>query len=227
MSRNNTIGIVGRITAPVGLMLGADDWRLRVYETRLTRIRPSGTEDTYILRFTAQAAGTEEMLAKIKEGACVLIGGEIRTENIQNPRPDESRVRIYIYAEVIAVNDPPADDQNEVKLRGFVCRTPWCKQINRRQADGSRTQLTDMIIAVNTPTGTSYIPCVYFGDAAVHAAKLQVGDRIEVYGRFHARCYEKRIAGDITPHLSTAYEVCAVSIRCIRRKDHREEETKA
>lgn len=215
MSRNNTIGIVGRITAPVRLIVGADDWKLRVYETELTRTRPSGTEDIYTLRFAAQAAGTDKMLAKIIEGVEVIIGGEIRTENVQNPSPTENRVKTYICAEIIAVNDPPADDQNEVRLRGFVCRDPFCKSIKHNR----KMQLTDMIIAVNTPSGTSYIPCVCFGEAAIYAATLQVGDRVEVYGRFHARKYEKKIAGYDIPYIFRSYEICIVKIRCIRRKE--------
>ena len=46
MRRNNTIGIVGEITAPPELIVDAADWARKVYEVELTRTRPSGTEDT-------------------------------------------------------------------------------------------------------------------------------------------------------------------------------------
>ena len=220
MSRNNTIGIVGVITAPVKLITDAADWKQRVYETTLTRIRPSGTADTFILQYAAQAAGTETMLAQIAENAEVLIGGEVKTENIQNPQPEENRVKIYIHAEVIAVNKPPVDDQNEVKLRGFICRTPWYKTTKRRQPSGKKMQVADTIIAVNTPTGTSYIPCVCFSEAAIYATTLKIGDQVTVYGRMQSRKYEKKIPGYEVPYLFTVYEVCAVKIQCTRRKEH-------
>ena len=57
MSRNNTIGIVGEITAPPELIVDAADWARKVYEVELTRMRPSGTEDTYILQYDGRAAG--------------------------------------------------------------------------------------------------------------------------------------------------------------------------
>ncbi|MDE7238954.1 MAG: single-stranded DNA-binding protein, partial [Lachnospiraceae bacterium] len=224
---NNTIGIVGVITAPVKLIVDANDWKQRVYETTLTRIRPSGTADTFILRFAASAAGTERMLAQIAENAEVLVGGEIRTENVSNPQPGENRVKIYIYAEVIAVNEPPADDQNEVKLRGFVCRAPWYKTTKRRQPNGRKMHVTDTIIAVNTPNGTSYIPCACFGENAIYAKTLKVGDRVDVYGRMQSRKYEKKIEGHEAPYLFNAYEVCAVKIQCTRRKEREREEAEA
>lgn len=226
MSRNNTIGIVGIISAPVKMIVDADNWMQKVYETTITRTRPSGTTDTFILQFPARAAGTIVMLEKITEGTEVLIGGEIRTENVSNPRPEENRVKIYIYAEMIAINDPPANNQNEVNLRGFICRAPWYKVTKFRQPNGKKLQVTDTIIAINTPTGTSYIPCAFFGKAAIYATTLKVGDRVDVYGRMQSRKYEKKIAGHEAPYLFRAYEVCAVKIQCTRRKE-REKEAEA
>ena len=78
MSRNNTIGIVGEITAPPELIVDAADWARKVYEVELTRMRPSGTEDTYILQYDGRAAGSKEMLERITEGAEIFCGGEIR-----------------------------------------------------------------------------------------------------------------------------------------------------
>lgn len=227
MSRNNTIGIAGIISAPVKMVADAADWEQRVYETTITRARPSGTSDTFILQFPARAAGTIVMREKITEGTEVLIGGEIRTENVSNPQPEEHRVKIYIYAEMIAVNDPPANDQNEVKLRGFVCRAPWYKATKFRQPNGKKLKVTDTIIAVNTPTGTNYIPCACFGEAAIYAATLKTGDRVDVYGRMQSRKYEKKIAGHEAPYLFRAYEVCAVKIQCTRRKEREKEAAEA
>lgn len=96
MSRNNTIGIVGEITAPPELIVDAADWARKVYEVELTRTRPSGTEDTYILQYDGRAAGSKEMLERITEGAEIFCGGEIRSENVHDPKPEENRVKVFI-----------------------------------------------------------------------------------------------------------------------------------
>ena len=67
MSRSNTIGIVGRIIDTPELIVDAANWERKVYETKLKRVRPSGTEDIFILQFDGCAAGSEEMVKKIYE----------------------------------------------------------------------------------------------------------------------------------------------------------------
>lgn len=228
MSRNNTIGIVGHIKTTPEKLLEAADWTREVYETTLIRTRPSGTEDTFFLRFDGRAVGTKEMLEKITEGAEVLVGGEIRSENVHNPQPEENRVKVYIFAEVIVVNNPPAQSQNEVTVCGYICQPPRFRSTRRRTAHGRRVTATNIMIAINTQTGTNYIPCVCFGWLAFKAASLNVGDYVEVYGRFQSRDYKKRIEGRKLPYLNTVHEVCAVrldseSLKNTRTKTGKEE----
>ena len=148
MNRNNTIGIVGRITAPVRLIVDAQEWEQKTYETTLTRTRPSGVEDTYTLQFDAAAAGTEEALETLAEGADVLIGGEIRTEDVKDPKPEENRTKIYIHAEVITQNNPPVKSQNEVSLCGYICKQAKVRTTNRRLPNGRKIKTADTIVAV-------------------------------------------------------------------------------
>lgn len=199
MNRDNTIGIVGYITAQPQLIVDAAEWTRKVYETTLTRTCFSKTEDTYILQFTGQATGSKEMFSKIVAGAEVLVGGEIRSENLRNPKPEENSVKVYIYAEIIVLNDPPANDQNEVKLCGHICKPPRLGSVRRK--------VTSIIVAVNSFKSTSYIPCVCFGGQADEARCLEVGDYVEIYGSFQSRNYQKRIEGRKLPFLCTTYEV--------------------
>lgn len=213
MVRNDTIGITGYITAPPKLILDAPDWGRKVYETTLARTRPSEKEDNYILQFDGNAAGSEEMLERITEGAPVLIGGEIRSENEHDPKPEENRVKIYIYAEVIAINDLPVNDQNEVKIYGNICKLPKVRTTRRRTAKGKKVTTANVIVAVNTKTGTYYIPCVCWNWAAYRAGVLKVGDYVEIYGRFQSRTFKKRIEGRKLPFLCTAYEVSVIDLK--------------
>ncbi len=178
MERSNTIGIVGTITDKPYLILNASEWRKRLYETKLERVRPSGAKDIFILRFDGSAAGTEKKIEEIVKGVEVMIGGEIRTENVYDPRPEENRVKVYIYAEMIAVNDPPVDDQNEVTIRGNICRPPYYRQTRSRTVKGKRRTVTNLIVAVNSNKGANYIPCVCFGWQAFLANALEVGDYV-------------------------------------------------
>lgn len=221
MNRTNTIGIVGRITAKPELIIHAADWKRKVYEATLTRTRPSGIEDTFILQFNGRAAGSEEILEKIAEGVEVLVGGEIRTENIHNSKPEENRVKVYIFAEVIAVNNPPAKDQNEVNIRGHICKPPYFKTTRRRTAKGRQMAAASIIVAVNSRSGANYIPCICFNRQAFSANTLKVGDRVEIYGRLQTRERKKRIEGEELPYLTTVYEVCVLKLKSESAKNEK------
>lgn len=219
MKRNNTIGIVGEVAAPPELIVDAADWARKVYETKLRRTRPSGTDDIFILQFNGQAAGTGEMLGKIKEGVEVMIGGEIRSENVRNPKPGEGRVKVFIYAEAITVNSPPVQGQNEACVCGHICKSTRFRQIGSRFVEGKKVAVASIIVAVNSHSGANYIPCVCFGWMAFRARQLEVGDYVEVYGRFQSREYKKRIEGRQAPYLFTTYEVCVLKLESENGED--------
>lgn len=219
MRRNNTIGIVGEITAPPELIVDAADWARKVYEVELTRTRPSGTEDTYILQYDGRAAGSKEMLERITEGAEIFCGGEIRSENVHDPKPEENRVKVFIFAEMIAVNDPPVEDQNEVTICGNICKPPSRRETKRRTRKGRRVTVTRLVVAVNTPTGAYYVPCVCWNEQAEKATDLKVGDYVEIYGRFQSRNFKKRIQGRKLPYLSTSYEVSVVKLEAESKEE--------
>ena len=136
--------------------MDAPTWAQKVYEAVLEYRRPSGTKDKFFVQFPGQAAGTKKALLNIKKGKEVLIGGEVRTQNMDNPEPHEPRVKICIYAKVIAVNDPPADPQNEVKLCGHICKDPRVAT-----ARFGKIAVTSFIVAVNSHHGADYIPVSY------------------------------------------------------------------
>ncbi|MBD5536874.1 MAG: single-stranded DNA-binding protein [Lachnospiraceae bacterium] len=221
MKRKDTIGIVGRIAVQPKMVIDAEDWAQKVYETVLTRKRPSGAEDTFILQFNGRAAGSVDMLEKITEGTEVLVGGEIRTQNVYKPKPEENSVKTYIYAEVIKENMPPVKNQNEVELSGTICKEPHIKTVRSRTQDGKRLACASIMVAVNTQSGTYYIPCVCWDWAAYSAKILKVGECVKVYGRFQSRKFKKRIDGREIPFLCTTYEVCVINIESMDGKQEK------
>ena len=218
MKRTDTIGIVGRISAPPKLVIDAEDWSQKVYETVLTRKRPSGAEDTFILQFNGRAAGTN-MLEKITEGTEVLAGGEVRTQNVYKPKPEENSVKTYIYAEVIRENMPPVKDQNEVELFGNICKEPHIKTVRSSARDGKRRACANIMVAVNAQSGTYYIPCVCWEWAAYSAKLMKVGERVKIFGRLQSRNYKKQVEGKEIPFLKTTYEVCVINLESLDRQE--------
>lgn len=211
MKRNDTIGIIGVIKGAPRIIVDAPDWDQRIYETELMRERPSGTQDKFILQYIGHAAGSKEKLEQITDGAVVMVGGELRSENVIEPKPEENRVKIFIYAEVIALNTMGVPDQNEVKLCGRICAEPR-KCRGRRNHKENYIPSTNIILAVNTPS-PQYIPCLCYGEAARTAEKLKVGTYVEIYGRFKSHLFRKRIEGKKIPFMCTAYEVGVLEMK--------------
>lgn len=206
MTKNN-VAVAGIITAKPRIVMDAPIWTKKVYETTVEYRRPSGAKDTFCVQYPGRAAGTKKALLNIKKGKEVLIGGEIRTQNVNNPKPEELRVKIYIYANEIAVNDPPADSQNEVELEGYICKEPRAATVCH-----GKIEVSSFIVAVNSPHGADYVPCVCWREHAAVAATKKVGTYVEIIGRIQSREYKKKMPDGKPPYLATAYEVSVKKI---------------
>ena len=128
-------------------------------------------------------------------------------------------MKVFIFAEMIAVNDPPVEDQNEVTICGNICKPPSGRETKRRTRKGRRVTVTRLVVAVNTPTGAYYVPCVCWNEQAEKADDLKVGDYVEIYGRFQSRNFKKRIQGRKLPYLSTSYEVSVVRLEAESKEE--------
>ena len=178
-----------------------------VYEAVLEYRRPSGTKDKFFVQFPGQAAGTKKALLNIKKGKEVLIGGEVRTQNMDNPEPREPRVKICIYAKVIAVNDPPADPQNEVKLCGHICKDPRVAT-----ARFGKIAVTSFIVAVNSHHGADYIPCVCWRKCCGSRSKAESRGVCGNYRAYAVKRVQKENAGRKAPYLATTHEVSVTQL---------------
>lgn len=227
MSRNNTIGIVGTIVVPPYLIINSNTPENKIYETKIKRTRPSGVMDEYTVQFPLAAAGAEEILQRMQEQTEVLIGGEIHTKNLYDLPQKERRTQIYIYAEVIAVNEPPAEQQNDVKISGIICSAPFVKKVHRQTGKGCKTAeeiaMTSIVVAVGRGRKYYYIPCTCWRKEAAIAAKLKAGSAVEITGRFLSRQYTKRFEKDEVPYLVSTYEISVTEI-LVKREEKVEHE---
>lgn len=135
----------------------------------------------------------------IEKGTKLVIEGQLRSYN--KFIDGSNKLILTIFARNISLSDEEMKNPNQIFLDGYICKKP----IYRTTPFGR--EITDMLIAVNRPYNKSdYIPSIAWGRNARYSEKLQVGDRIRVWGRIQSREYQKRVSEEdvIT---RTAYEV--------------------
>lgn len=216
MKKDNVVGIVATIKKKPHMVIDAEDWKERVYQTEIERERQNGGKtDTFILQYNGAAAGTEDALEEFSEGTEILVCGEVRSRNRKKKEEWESRTVIYIFAETILKNDPPAEQKNEVFLRGRICKEPRTQKVLRKNhGQEEEVQITEIVVAVNVKSGAHYIPCACWRENAELAAGLNVGTCVEVKGRMRTREITKRIKGKEIPFLTRNYEVSVYDLKC-------------
>ena len=95
---------------------------------------------------------------------------------------------------------------NRILLSGALCKPP----IFRRTPLGR--SICDLMLAVSRRYGRAdYLPVIAWGQLAVQAARLQVGDTLSLEGRVQSRTYRK-VLEDGTAQERVAYEVSAMHL---------------
>ncbi len=138
----------------------------------------------------------------IEEEPTVSIEGQLRSYN--KYVDGSNRLILTIFVRSIKLdeeNNMLRKNPNEIFLDGYICRKP----IYRETPFGR--EITDLLIAVNRSYNKSdYIPCIAWGRNARFVAKLNVGERIKIWGRTQSRKYQKKLQdGDVLEKV--AYEV--------------------
>lgn len=138
----------------------------------------------------------EPMLSKVDTGETVRIQGQLRSFN--NRSGVGSRLVLTVYAQEM---EPGLDETvNQILLSGALCKPP----IFRRTPLGR--SICDLMLAVPRRYGRAdYLPVIAWGQLAVRAERLQVGDSLALEGRVQSRTYRK--VTDAGTEERTAYEV--------------------
>lgn len=164
--------------------------------------RTSGNKDTLPVMISERLTDITE----IKAGQVVTVSGQIRSFN-RHIDDVKSKLILSVFARELKILTQDAtelsfeEDINTVILDGFVCKLP----IYRCTPKGR--EIADILVAVNRPYGKSdYIPCIAWGRNARFAGGLEVGEHIQIQGRFQSREYTKKIS-DNEVETRTAYEV--------------------
>lgn len=164
--------------------------------------RTSGNKDTLPVMISDRLVDIRE----IKVGQAVTVLGQIRSFN-RHVDDVKSKLILSVFAreiEILAQDTtelPFEENINTVTLDAYICKSPIYRCTPRGR------EIADILVAVNRPYGKSdYIPCITWGRNARFAGGLEVGEHIQIQGRFQSREYTKRIS-DSEVETRTAYEV--------------------
>jgi single-stranded DNA-binding protein len=167
---------------------------------------------------------------KVQVGDKIAVLGTMRTRNYGEKT---HHVSVYTYAsDIFPLTDEEYDDienKNIVRMEGIVCKQP-----NHRTVNSGRI-ITDLLVANNRQCfrrsnkkytnqvvrKSSYFPCIAWGAISKAASHLQVGQAIEITGRFQSRKFRRR---NDTLDEYTTYEISMLDYELIDSNDNSTEE---
>lgn len=163
------------------------------FRTILSVPRLSGAYDLLPLTIS------ERLMADgFQAGMQICVSGQLRSYN--KVMGGQGRLLLTAFAQRLRPIDEE-ENPNTVYLTGALCKPP-----SFRTTPFGR-EIADLMLAVNRSYGKSdYIPCIAWGRTARFASGLNVGDRVQLQGRFQSRIYQKQLP-DGTVQERTAYEV--------------------
>ena len=179
-----------------GLTLGEPEWSHENHGAQFYRIylqvpRLSGQADILPLLLPGAFA------AQTAAGRTLRVRGQLRSFN--NRSGVGSRLVLTVYAqEFLPEQDEPC---NQIILSGALCKPP----VFRRTPLGR--SICDLMLAAPRRYGRAdYLPVIAWGQLAVKASRLRVGDPLALEGRVQSRTYHKLLDSGETEE-RTAYEV--------------------
>lgn len=182
----------------------------KFYSTKIKINRLSNSND--VLPVTI----SERLLQEIdfEKNKIVGIVGQLRSYNKNIDNKNKLVLTVFV-REIKAITDLDTKDPNRIFLDGYICKAP----VYRKTPLGR--EITDLLVAINRPYNKSdYIPSIVWGRNAKFAKNLNVGDRVQMWGRVQSRVYDKKLeAGSSVKKV--AYEV---SVSKIKKMDLEEEE---
>ena len=192
-TRNEVLLEGTALEAPV---LSHENHGTRFFRFPLEVPRLSGTPDTLPVLLP------EPLLDTVQTEAPLRVRGQLRSFN--NRSGVGNRLVLTVYAQ--AMEPGSGEPCNRILLSGALCKPP----IFRRTPLGR--SICDLMLAVSRRYGRAdYLPVIAWGQLAVRAARLQVGDPLSLEGRVQSRAYRK-VLEDGSIQDRVAYEVSAMHL---------------
>ncbi|HBT49008.1 MAG: Single-stranded DNA-binding protein [Caldanaerobacter subterraneus] len=204
---NNTVTLVGKVFTL--LEFSHELYGEKFFNFILEVPRLSETKD--YLPITISNRLFEGM--NLEVGTRVKIEGQLRSYNRKSPEEGKNKLILTVFARDISVvpEEEVVKNPNEIFLDGFICKKP----VYRTTPLGR--EITDLLIAVNRPYNKSdYIPVIAWGRNARFSEKLEVGDRIRLWGRVQSREYQKKLGDEVVTKV--AYEVSITRMEVVEKE---------
>ena len=192
-TRNEVLLEGTALEAPV---LSHENHGTRFFRFPLEVPRLSGTPDILPVLLP------EALLDLVRTEIPLQVQGQLRSFN--NRSGVGNRLVLTVYAQ--AIQPGTGEPRNRILLAGALCKPP----IFRRTPLGR--SICDLMLAVSRRYGRAdYLPVIAWGQLAVQAARLQVGDPLSLEGRVQSRAYRK-VLEDGSIQDRVAYEVSAMHL---------------
>ena len=178
-----------------GIPMEAAEWSHENHDTQFYRFflevpRLSGTSDILPVLVT------ESMLPQIRPGTPLRLLGQLRSFNNRSGVGNKLVLTMFVQ-EIQPARNAPC---NEITLSGSLCKEP----VFRRTPLGR--SICDLMLAVPRRYGRAdYLPIIAWGQLAMRARTLQVGDEVTLEGRVQSRTYQKVTPNGVQDRI--AYEV--------------------
>ena len=182
--------------------LSHENHSTRFYRFFLQVPRLSGQVDTLPILLP------ESQLSQVTVGADLHIQGQLRSFN--NRSGVGSRLVLTVYTQRLTPGQ--GEPCNQILLSGTLCKPP----VFRRTPLGR--SICDLMLAVPRRYGRAdYLPVIAWGQLAVQAGHLQVGDPLSLEGRVQSRTYHK--VTDLGTEERVAYEVSMMHLLAAEDKE--------
>lgn len=185
-----------------------------------------------------------ELDEKLEVGKIVFLKGSWRTYDHSHPQDVKTRLEQNIYVKSIEIhNDYSVKTRNKFEFEGVLVKKLFeierdaegnpikddqGRLIPKKDENGNMKYtvrknkegqvVNDIIVAINRPNGSDYVPCIAFRKLANFIAEeIEVGSEVEGYGYIRTRHYEFRGENRV------AYEAVVTSLN-VKTEESSEEE---
>lgn len=182
-----------------------------VYNGTVAVQRESGTVDYLPIALNSEKAPNLNPFDL--RGQRVTVSGEIRTFT-RNDEAAGHRHKVVVWVDSIYAAPHRVKDEQHVAMEGVLCKAP----VFRVTPNGR--EICELLVACNRGVKANYIPVITWGHTARGMACAEVGDIVDLTGRFQSRRYEKKLdafqgsEGPVSVW-RTAYEVSAKTCRVV------------
>lgn len=192
--KNNQVTVAGEIISD--FEFSHEIFGEGFYTVKLLVNRLSETDDVIPLMVSERLVDvTGEYI-----GQRVEAKGQFRSYNWHEENRNHLILSVFV-RELEFIDEIGGRKPNSIFLDGYICKQP----VYRMTPLGR--EISDLLLAVNRAYGKSdYIPCICWGRNARFAGKLEVGERIQVWGRIQSREYQKKVGEEQIVN-RVAYEV--------------------